>query len=275
MPQLTQKAKKCAESLRKKIGKKNLSFYLITGSGQKEFFKHFNIKKEINTKTLPFFPQPSVKGHSNKILLCEKNGISFLIQSGRSHYYEKNSMDDVVFPLELANSLNIKRVLLLNSAGGVKKSLNIGDIVIITDHLNFMFRNPLLEKTNIPPEKRFVDLKPPYDEEFVKYLKKFKKKFYKFGIYAGVTGPVYETEAELSFLEKAGASVVGMSTVPEAIYANYLKIKINAISFVSNKRGSKASHNDVVKETSKKIYKLKNAVDYYISFIKEIVSGTD
>ena len=261
--------KKSVSIIKKMLKKNKPAAYIITGSGQKRLTDFFKVNTSISLSRLPGFGCPTVKGHSCKLMLCSYGNKKFLIQSGRSHLYEKNSMEEVLFPVKVVKKLGINRLLLLNSAGAVNNRFRTGDIVLIKDQINLMFRNSLFRNKNLMGNERFVPMRPCYDQGFIKYMKslKVKKKAWKIGVYAGVIGPVYETEAELNMLESLGADVVGMSTVQEVIMARFLKLQTSGITVVSNARKDRTNHSDVIKQTDRYIQRLADIVKQYIDYI--------
>ncbi|MBN1522631.1 MAG: purine-nucleoside phosphorylase [Candidatus Aureabacteria bacterium] len=258
---------KSVRVIRKMLGRVKPAFYVISGSGQKKVSEFFETLQTVPFSRLSGFSSPTVKGHSGKLSLCTFEKTHFLVQCGRNHLYEKGKMDDVIFPVKVAKKLGIPRILFLNSAGAVKKELQTGDVVIITDHINFMFQNPLFARSSIKIGNCFVSMRPSYESDFIRFLRKRKKGYFKFGVYAGVTGPSYETKAELDFLEKAGADVVGMSTVMEAIYARYLGLKISGASLVANARKSSTSHDEVIRTANRSLKKISEIIKLFVKFL--------
>ena len=261
--------KKSISILKKEVSGKKPVVYIITGSGQQKMAEYFENLGSISFSKLPGFAEPTVKGHSGKIYNCIYRGCSFFIQCGRTHLYEKNRDEDLLFPIKVVKGLGISRLLLLNAAGAVSRKLKAGNVMIISDHINLMCRNPLFGKKPNADGIPFLPMRPAYDPEFIKYIqrKTKKSKQWKTGIYAGVMGPVYETEAELNMLEKFGADVVGMSTVQETIYARFLGLKVSAVSLISNDRYAHADHEAVVKQSEKGLKDIVKIIKAYIEHI--------
>ena len=230
---------------------------VILGSGLGSFcdkLKGYNIPY----KNIPHFASSSVKGHKGELLFCEINNKKCVVMQGRFHFYEGNSMQQATYPIKIFKLLGIKNLIITNAAGGVNKNLNVGDIVLISDHINFMGTNPLIGKNDDSLGERFPDMSNCYDKELIKLAQKCAKKLnidLKEGVYLATTGPSYETAAEIRAYRILGADVVGMSSVPEAIVANWLKIKTLTLSLVTNfatgVSNTKLSHQEVI-ETGKK-----------------------
>lgn len=162
---------------------------------------------------------------------------SLVIMQGRYHYYEGYSMEKVVYPVKIMKKLGVKTLIITNAAGAVNKNLKPLDLMLITDHINFMGTNPLIGKNDESLGTRFPDMSEIYNENLIKTAEKCAKELkikIKKGIYAANSGPSYETPAEINMLKKLGADAVGMSTVPEAIVANYCGINVLGISCISN-----------------------------------------
>lgn len=171
---------------------------------------------EIAYGRIPGFPRVRVAGHPGRLSLVGQTAIL----RGRVHYYEGRPLDEVVRPVRVLAAVGVERLILTNAAGGIRKSLRVGDLMALTDHLNLMGANPLRGGPN------FVDLSAVYDVPRVAGLKK--------GVYAAVAGPTYETPAEVRMLRALGADAVGMSTVPEAIAARAAGLRVTAISLITN-----------------------------------------
>ena len=193
---------------------------------------------------------------------------------GRFHYYEGNSMQDITFPIKVLKMAGIKTLIITNAAGGINKNFNVGDIMLINDHINFMGSNPLIGKNNEALGERFPDMSNVYDADLRKTTKKCAKDLninLKEGVYIATTGPSYETAAEIRAFSIMGADAVGMSSVPEAIVSNYLKIKTIGFSLITNHAtgtsDSKLSHDEVLETGKKAGLKLSSLIKKVISEI--------
>jgi purine-nucleoside phosphorylase len=184
---------------------------------------------------------PSVPGHEKFILYGKLMNKKILIFPGRLHLYEGHRISDVVYPIKILAAFNTGNVIITNSAGGLNPSFNKDDIMVIKDHLNLMFTNPLFGFKYSMKYDYFIDMSCPYDEKMTDIAKKSVAEADldpKTGIYAGVKGPILETKAEIDALRKLGADAVGMSTIPEVIMANFLKINVLGLSHIRNTASS-------------------------------------
>lgn len=200
---------------------------------------------------IPGFPSAGVAGHAGEYVHGTLAGVEVLLQAGRFHIYEGHAPDVVAAPVRVAAALGIEVLLLTNAAGGVNPELEPGDVVLLDDHLNLMFRSPLMGPTRAG-ETRFPDMSEPYDaglREAALAAAATLDVPLRRGVYAALTGPSYETAAEVRMLWRLGADVVGMSTVPEVITARALGLRCLAFSVVTNKgtglSAEPLSHEDV------------------------------
>jgi purine-nucleoside phosphorylase len=183
------------------------------------------------------FPAAGVAGHAGEYVYGTMGSRPVLIQAGRFHHYEGHAMDVVAAPVRVAATLGVRVLMLTNAAGGVNPELEPGDVVLLEDHLNLMFRSPLIGPTR-EGEERFPDMSEPYDVALRKAALAAAEKLgvpLRTGVYAALTGPSYETAAEVRMLGRLGADVVGMSTVPEVLVARALGLRCLAFSMVTNK----------------------------------------
>ena len=185
---------------------------------------------------IPHFPRVTVEGHAGYLAVGRLNGVSVAALSGRFHYYEGYGLDDVTFFVRVLASLGAKTMLVTNAAGGVNKKFKVGDLMLLTDHINFLGANPL-RGANVPPGPRFPDMSTAYDPALRKIAldvaKKEKIKLRQ-GIYVASMGPCYETPAEIRMARTLGADAVGMSTVPEVIAARHMGIRVLGLSCITN-----------------------------------------
>ncbi len=217
----------------------------------------------IDYKDIPDFPTTTVEGHEGKLVFGELFGKKVMLMKGRFHYYEGHQIDKVALPIYLAWIIGVKHVLLTNAAGGINRVYKPGDIVAVRDIINFMFTNPLRGRNDDRIGPRFPDMSSPVDREWLEKL--LKKKALKTGVYIAVTGPSYETPAEIRMFEKLGADLIGMSTVPEVIAAKHCGMKVLVLSCISNMAAGilkiPLSHEEVIKVT-------KMVKDKFISIIQ-------
>jgi len=185
---------------------------------------------------LPGFPAPTVAGHGGKLVFCEFEGRKVLLQAGRFHVYEGHPMSLVVAPMRIYGRLGVKAVLLTNAAGALNPAFGVGELMALTDHINFFGTNPLIGP-NVEPGPRFPDMTAIYDPAFRACLRASALQLgqtLREGVYLGLTGPSYETPAEIRAFRVMGADAVGMSTVPEAIVARQEGLRVAGISCLCN-----------------------------------------
>jgi purine-nucleoside phosphorylase len=234
---------------------------IVLGSGFNHVLESFNIEAAISYSKLPGFPKPTVAGHDGKLVIGSLGGTPVLVLSGRAHYYEGHSMEQVTFAMRALAAYGITDVLLTNAAGGINPRFRPGDFMVLTDHINFMGTNPLrgLSYKGLP---RFVDLTQVYNPKLRKLLhsagRKAKMKLQQ-GVYLAVSGPSYETPAEIRAFARLGADAVGMSTVPEAIVARQWGMRVAGLSCITNLAAgiskSPLSHQEVL-ETGERVKEL-------------------
>ena len=185
---------------------------------------------------LPGFPAPTVEGHGGKLVFCEFEGRKVVLQAGRFHFYEGHSMPLVVTPMRLYGRLGVKTVVLTNAAGALNPAFGVGELMALTDHINFFGTNPLIGP-NEGPGPRFPDMTAIYDAGLRQHLLACAQQLgqtVREGVYLGLTGPSYETPAEIRAFRLLGADAVGMSTVPEAIVARQEGMRVAGISCLCN-----------------------------------------
>jgi purine-nucleoside phosphorylase len=210
---------------------------LVLGSGLGGVADSVEQPTVLSFEQLPGFPPSGVAGHAGRFVAGRLGGRDVLIQSGRYHVYEGHPNEVVVAPVRVMAALGITDLILTNAAGGIDPLLDPGDLVLLDDHLNFMFRHPLVGAVQ-PGETRFPDMSEPYDRGLRKLALEVARDLeipLREGVYAAVTGPSYETPAEVRMLGRLGAHTVGMSTVPEATVAAALGLRCVAFSMVTNK----------------------------------------
>jgi purine-nucleoside phosphorylase len=222
---------------------KSLDFGIILGSFLNKCIGFLPLQNKVilNIADIPHMTAPSVPGHEKFILFGKLKNKKILIFPGRLHLYEGHVINDVVYPVKLLAGFNTGNLIITNSAGGLNPSFNKDDIMIIKDHLNLMFANPLFGFKYSTKYDYFLDMSCPYNEKMIDIAKKSEAEAGldpKIGIYAGVKGPILETKTEKDALRKLGADAVGMSTVPEVIMANFLKINVLGLSHIRNMASS-------------------------------------
>lgn len=210
---------------------------VILGSGLGELVDEMENKTIIDYRDIPYFPVPTVAGHEGKLIAGKLGSAVILAMQGRFHFYEGYSMEEVVFPIRVMKTIGISKLLLTNAAGGVNTDFVPGDLMVIRDHINLSMQNPLIGRNLDELGPRFPDMSETYSKKAIEKLKSvYKKNNIKFvsGTYACLTGPSYETPAEINMLRTLGADAVGMSTVPEAIAAKHCGMELAGISCITN-----------------------------------------
>ena len=209
---------------------------VILGSGLGRLVEELTDTYTIDYKEIPNFPVSTVEGHSRRLIFGRLGNKEIMAMQGRFHYYEGYSMKEVTFPVRVMRELGIKTLFVSNAAGGTNPSFEIGDLMIITDHINFFPEHPLRGK-NINYGPRFPDMSEAYDRALIARAKEIAKEqgiTVREGIYIGTQGPTYETPAEYRMFARWGADAVGMSTVPEVIVANHCGMKVFGMSVITD-----------------------------------------
>ena len=209
---------------------------MVLGSGFHHVLTALRVDRKISYAQIPGFPRPTVSGHAGELYFGTLGGVPLLVLSGRAHYYEGHSMESVVLPIRTLAAFGIRDLLLTNAAGGINKTFRSGDFMVLTDHINFMGVNPL-RGNGVPGLPSFVDMTDVYDPKLNAMLfraGKARKLKLHGGVYLAVSGPSYETPAEIRAFARLGADAVGMSTVPEAMAARQWGLQVAAISCITN-----------------------------------------
>lgn len=229
-------AKKTSALLKRKSEfRPTLAF--ILGSGFSGLLEAVHIAAAVPSPSIPGFPSPKVPGHPGGIYFASVNEVPVLILAGRVHYYEGYDMEAVTFPIRVLAEFGIKSLVLTNAAGAINPRFQAGDFMMIKDHINGMGANPL-RGPKAGTGECFIDLTEVYDVKLRGLLRQAARKRaipLKEGVYLAVSGPSYETPAEIRCYANSGADAVGMSTVPEAIVGRQCGLRILGLSFLSNK----------------------------------------
>lgn len=246
-----EQARKAASYI-KEQGVNEVEVGLILGSGLGELADEIVDRIVIQYTDIPSFPISTVEGHEGQLVYGTLGEKKVLALQGRFHYYEGYSMNTVTFPVRVMNALKTESLIVTNAAGGVNESFTPGDLMLITDHINFFGTNPLIGKNDPKFGPRFPDLSVAYDAEYREHAEEVATKLgidLKKGVYFGVTGPTYETPAEIKMIRTLGGDSVGMSTVPEVIVARHAGIRVVGISAITNYAagmGKELNHEDVI-----------------------------
>ena len=212
---------------------------MVLGSGFQQALTHLEVAQEFAYGQLPGFPTVGVTGHAGRLVIGTFDKIPVLVLKGRAHYYEGVELDRLTFPVRVLAELGVRTLLLTNAAGAINRVYRSGDFMALEDHITFMGANPLRGPA-LPGLPRFVDLTRVYDRRLIQVslvaAKKSKMRL-RTGVYMAVSGPNYETPAEIRAYRRLGADAIGMSTVPEAIVARQCGLAVAGISCITNKAG--------------------------------------
>ena len=226
---------------------------IVLGTGLGRLAEEISVTLSIDYKDIPNFPVSTVEGHSGHLIIGKLGEKDILAMQGRFHYYEGYSMKEVTFPIRVMYELGIKTLFVSNAAGGMNPAFKIGDLMIITDHINFFPEHPL-HGPNFPTGPRFPDMHEPYDKELIRLADAIaaeKGIKLQHGVYVGTQGPTFETPAEYRMYRTLGGDTVGMSTVPEVIVARHCGIRVFGVSVVTDLGGFdvpvEVSHEEVQK----------------------------
>lgn len=243
---------------------------IILGSGLGFLVEEIQNPVLLPYTNIPHFPVTTVEGHQGQLAIGKFENKSVVMMQGRFHYYEGYSMEDVVYPVRVMSQLGIKNLIITNAAGGVNVDFQPGDLMLINDHINLMGANPLIGPNIRQFGDRFPDMSEAYNLKLRELARSTAKDLsiqVQEGVYAGVTGPSYETPAEIRYMRIIGADAVGMSTVPEVIVANHMGINVLGISCITNMAAGvlpeKLNHDDVVEVANK-------AKDTFIKLVKGV-----
>lgn len=210
---------------------------IILGTGLGGLVNEIEAEHAIPYEEIPNFPVSTVEGHSGKLIFGTLGGKKVVAMQGRFHYYEGYTMNEVVFPVRVMKFLGIEALFVSNASGGVNRKFEVGDIMIIDDHINLFPTNPLIGKNYPELGPRFPDMMEPYDHKMIAKVEKIALanniKVVK-GTYAGLSGPCLETPAEYQYIYNTGADTVGMSTVPEVIAARHMSIPCFGVSIITD-----------------------------------------
>jgi purine-nucleoside phosphorylase len=228
---------------------------LTLGSGLGSLVDKIKDKVVIPYGDLPNFPETTVEGHQGNLVIGELNGKKVVVMQGRTHYYEGYVLKTITFPVRVLKGLGAEIFIITNAAGALNSSYQVGDLVLITDHINMTFANPLIGPNDDFLGPRFPDMSEAYDKDLINLSLRIGDSEgigLKKGIYIGVSGPNYETPAELKFLNLIGGDLVGMSTIHETIVARHAGLRILGISCVTDMalydKPIGVSHADVLEE---------------------------
>lgn len=239
---------------------------IILGSGLGELADEY-CEFSIPYSQIPNFAKSTIEGHKGNLVFAQISGKKVVMMQGRSHYYEGHSMQEITYPVKVMKELGVKTLILTNAAGAINKSFRPGDLMVITDHINMMGANPLVGPNDERFGPRFPDMTDIYNKNLVKIVDAAGRILninLKHGVYIASSGPSYETPAEIKMARYMGADAAGMSTVPEAIVANYCGMNIIGISCITNYASGvsnkKLNHQEVIETANNVKSKFKDLI---------------
>ena len=231
------------EQLQESIGfirtrcSKQAAIGIILGSGLSNLANQIVVEQEFPYQDIPHFPISTVEGHTGRLIFGSLGGVPVWVMAGRFHFYEGYTAQQVAYPVRVMRMLGVQTLLLSNAAGGVNPAFQVGDLMIIRDHISLFQVNPLLGKNEDALGTRFPDMSEPYNKQLIQQVKNLAAansiQLHE-GVYLGVTGPTFETRAEYKLIHVLGGDAVGMSTVQETIAAVHAGMKVFAISVITD-----------------------------------------
>lgn len=249
--------RQATDAVAKRLGSIQPRVAIVLGSGLGFLADEVGGAVRIPYSQIPGFPQPTVAGHKGELVAGALEGTPVVVQSGRFHLYEGHPPGVAALPVRVFAGLGVRTLIVTNAAGGLRSTFRPGTLMLIADHINLMFRNPLIGPVE-EGEERFPDMSDPYDRELralAREVARTAKIELEEGVYVGLLGPSYETPAEVRMLQRLGADAVGMSTVPEVIVARARGIRCLGFSIVTNPAAglsaAKLSHEEVLEASEK------------------------
>ena len=275
MNQIYEKLLKCTESVKARIQFRP-EIALVLGSGLGDYAKEMDVKERISYSEIEGFPVSTVPGHEGRFLFGYVKGVPIVAMQGRVHYYEGYPITDVVLPVRLMGLLGAKTVILTNAAGGVNFNFQPGDLMMITDHITTVVPSPLIGANIDELGPRFPDMSEVYDKELREIIRQAARNTgisLQQGVYVQLTGPAYETPAEIRMCRIWGADAVGMSTACEAVAARHMGLKVCGISCITNMAsgmsGKPLDHKEVQETADRVAEEFKKLVTETIRLIGE------
>lgn len=236
---MLEKIRETAAFIRNEVGEMPC-IAVILGTGLGDLVNHIEIKKELSYKDIPNFPVSTVEGHSGKLIFGNLGGKYIMAMQGRVHYYEGYDMKQVTFPVRVMKELGVEKLFVSNAAGGMNKEFRVGDVMVITDHINLFPENPLRGKNFEELGPRFPAMTEAYSSGLIMMADDIAREQgirLMHGVYVGTPGPTFETPAEYEYFRVIGGDAVGMSTVPEVIVANHAGMMVFGISVITDLGG--------------------------------------
>ena len=236
MSNITERLQKTVHYIRTLSGSQP-SIGIVLGSGLGNLIREIRVETEIGYDAIPYFPVSTVEGHHGRLILGSMGGKQVVVMAGRFHFYEGYSPQDVAYPIRVMKALGVQTLLISNAAGGLNPAYRVGDLMILQDHISLFTINPLLGKNSPELGERFPDMSEPYSLLLIEKAEQIAGRLgyaVRKGVYAGVTGPTFETRAEYKMLHLLGGDAVGMSTVQEVIVARHAGLQVFAMSVITD-----------------------------------------
>lgn len=241
---------------------------IILGTGLGDLINYIEDRIAIDYKDIPHFPVSTVEGHSGRLLFGSLGGKKVMAMQGRFHYYEGYDMKEVTFPVRVMQNLKIKKLFVSNAAGGMNKEFKVGDVMVISDHINLFPENPLRGKNYDELGPRFPAMTEAYSHKMIQLADSVASKKgmrLMHGVYVGTPGPTFETPAEYEYFRIIGGDAVGMSTVPEVIVANHAGIEVFGVSVITDLGGKDIKEVPTHEEVQKAALKAQPAMTSLIT----------
>jgi purine-nucleoside phosphorylase len=253
----TAAVQRAAAAVRERLAGRSPNLAIVLGSGLGGLAEDITQAVRIPYREIPGFPLPAVAGHGGELVAGTLAGRAVIAQSGRFHMYEGHAADTCALPVRVFGELGVHTVILTNAAGGIRRTFAGGALMLIADHINLSFRNPLIGPV-LPGDERFPDMSDPYDADLrtlARRVARDRRVVLDEGVYAGLLGPSYETPSEVRMLERLGADAVGMSTVVEVIAARARGMRCMGVSTITNLAAgispTKLSHDEVMETAAR------------------------
>lgn len=263
-------AARAAEAIRRRVGEVRPVAAVVLGSGLGGLADRIANPVAVPFAEVPGFPSATIVGHAGKLIAGTLGGRPVVALAGRFHMYEGHDAAVAGFPVRVLHALGARTLFVSNAAGGIRRTFQPGDLMLIRDHLNLMFRSPLVGALE-PGDVRFPDMSAPYDESLAQQLREHASALgfaLQEGVYGGLLGPTYETPAEVQMLATLGADAVGMSTVPEVIVARAIGMRVAGISCITNLASGISphplSHAEVIETTTLVAERFESLVERFV-----------
>ncbi len=268
---MLEKIKQTADYLRQRAGEMP-KLAIILGTGLGNLVDHIENKQYISYSEIPNFPVSTVEGHSGNLIFGTMGGKRVMAMQGRFHYYEGYDMKTVTFPVRVFKELGVETLFVSNAAGGMNKEFKVGDVMVITDHINLFPENPLRGKNYEELGPRFPAMTEPYDKQLIALADSIageKEIRIMHGVYVGTPGPTFETPAEYEYFRIIGGDAVGMSTVPEVIVARHASMRVFGISVITDLGGKDITDVPTHEEVQKAAIKAQPTVEAIVKAMVE------